>query len=445
MNGIRKQIIKTRGGVNVPHFKNTAECESVKMPPPSLVILPMQQHIGVPCKPIVKAGDRVTVGQVVGDTDAHISSPIHATVSGVVKAIAPYSLPNGVEVDAVHIENDGSNTLCPEIKKPQIKSREDFIHAVRQSGIVGMGGAGFPTHAKLTPKDDIKIDTLIINGAECEPYITADYREIMENHANVLAGIELVMEYIGIGSCIIGIEDNKPEAISLLAEEIVKRGMTERVNIVELPARYPYGSEKVLVRAVSGRTIPIGGLPCDVGIVVFNISTISAINYYLETGIPLIHKRITIDGGAVVKPQNVIAPIGTTIHDIVNFCGGFIQEPEKIIKGGPMMGVAYRDRQTPIFKQDNAILCLLAKETFMPEAKPCIRCGRCVQICPMSLTPIRVEHYAARNNIKILKKLNVSSCMECGSCAYVCPAKRPLVQYMRQGKQTARKATNKNA
>jgi len=441
---MNKMMAKIRGGVNVPHFKETAESESVKMPPPAVVILPMQQHIGKPCHPVVNVGDKVSVGQMIGDSEAFISAPIHATVSGTVKAILPYSLAGGVEVDAIHIENDGKDTSHT-IKRPQIKNREGFLQAVRQSGIVGMGGAGFPAHAKLTLKDGVKVDTLVINGAECEPYITADYREIIENHTNVLAGVELVMKYIGIDNCVIGIENNKPKAIALLADEIVRQSMQKRISVMELPAKYPYGSEKMIVRAVTGRTIPLGGLPGDVGIAVLNISTVSALNYYLDTGMPLVYKRITVDGKAVANPQNVIVSIGTPIQDIINFCGGFTQEPEKIIKGGPMMGVVQQDRQTPIFKQDNAILCLTANETYRPKDRACIRCSRCVQACPMSLTPIKVERYVNRNNDKMLKKLCISGCMECGSCAYVCPAKRPLVQHMRQGKQIERKAELINA
>jgi len=444
MKGIRELAAKIRGGVNIPHFKNTEESESVKMSAPSTVILPMQQHIGPACNPVVKAGDRVAVGQVVGDTDAFQSAPIHATVSGEVKAILPF-LSEDSQVDAIYIQNDGKGTLYSEIKKPEVKNRYDFLRAVRQSGVVGAGGAGFPTHAKLTLKEGVEINTLVINGAECEPYITTDYREIMENYAHVLAGIECVMEYIEISNCIIGIEGNKPKAISLLADEIAARGIQNRVSVVELPAHYPYGAEKMLVLAVTGRTVPLGGLPCDVGVIVLNISTISALSRYLETGIPLIQKRITVAGGAIAKPQNVLVPIGTPIRDVVDFCGGYIQEPEKVIVGGPMMGVAQQDCEAPIVKQNNAILCLTAKENRFPQAQPCIRCGRCTQACPMNIMPVLIERHVDRNNAVMLNKLSVSGCMECGSCAYVCPAGRQLVQCMRQGKQIERKAARENA
>ena len=435
---MRQLIAKVRGGVKVPHFKNTSESESVKMPAPPVVILPMCQHIGAPCRPVAQVGDTVAVGQVVGDTDAFVSAPIHSPVSGTVKAISPCLIAEGVEVDAIHIENDGRNTLYHAIKKPEINSREDFLRAARDSGIVGLGGAGFPTHAKLTQKDGAKADTLVINGAECEPYITSDYREMIENHVSILAGIQRVMECLGIDTCLIGIESNKPKAISLLADAITARAPRGRVSVVQLPARYPYGAEKTLIRALTGRTVPLGGLPKDAGVVALNVSTVAALNHYLETGLPLIQKRVTVAGGAIATAQNLIVPIGAPIQDIVDFCGGFARKPEKVIKGGPMMGTVQQDSRlqvTPIVKRDNAILCLTADETYLPRAEPCIRCGFCVQACPMKLMPAFIGRYAIRGNVRMLEKLKVSGCVECGSCAYVCPATRPLVQYIRQGKQ----------
>lgn len=430
-----KLIKMFRRSADVPHFKNTAENTSVRMPAPSLIILPMQQHIGEPCKPVVKAGDKVAAGQLVGDSDAFISVPIHASVSGEVKAVLP---------DAVHIENDDKDTLHSEIKKPEINNREDFLRAVRQSGTVGLGGAGFPTHVKLTLKEGAN-PMLIINGAECEPYITADYREIMENCSSILSGIEQVVKWLEIGSCIIGIEDNKPKAIALLKNEIVARNMQCRVSVVELPARYPYGAEKILVRAVTGRTIPAGGLPGDVGAVVLNISTVSSLGHYFDTGVPLIQKRVTVAGGAVANPQNVLVPMGTPIRSVLDFCGGCVQEPEKIILGGPMMGVAQQDCEAPVTRQNNAILCLTVKETYPQQDQSCIRCGRCSQVCPMNLTPVHIERNANKGNAVALGKLGVSACMECGCCAFACPARRALVQSMLKGKQVQREIVGKNA
>jgi len=415
--------------------KNTAESISVKMPAPPLITLPILQHIGVPCEPVVKTGDKITIGQIVGDTSAFISTPIHATASGTVKAVFP---------DVIHIENDGKDTLHSKIKKPEIKNLNDFLKAVRQSGVVGLGGAGFPTHVKLTLKEGVKVDTLIINGAECEPYITADYREVIENYSNILAGIELVMKWLEIGDCLIGVENDKPQAITILRNEIAARDIN-RVGVAELPAQYPYGAEKILVKAVTGKTIPLGGLPCDVGAIVLNISTVSSLAHYFDTGMPLVQKRITVAGGAVAKPQNVLVPIGTPIKAVLDFCGGYAKEPEKIILGGPMMGIAQQNYEAPITKQNNAILCLTAEETYSTQDQPCIRCGRCSQVCPMNLTPTHIERYADKGNPVQLEKLGVSACLECGCCAFTCPARRPLVQSMRKGKQIQKEAAGKNA
>jgi len=367
--------------LKIPLLKNTAKSESVKMPSPKMVILPMKQHIGAPCQPAVKAGDKVAVGQVVGDSDEFLSAPIHSPVSGVVVASG---------ADEVRIENDGMGTLCGDIKAPEVKNREDFLRAVRQSGIVGLGGAGFPTHAKLALKDGVKVDTLIINGAECEPYITSDHREMIENPDHVQAGIDMVKEYIGIKNHIIATKTKK--------------------------AGYPYGAERVLVKALTGRRVPRGGLPVDVGVMVLNVSTVSAISQYMGEGIPLIQRRITVDGQAVAKPQNVIVSIGVQVRDIIEFCGGFACQPERVVVGGPMMGRLASDDTMPIVKYDNAIICLTTKQTYTAKDNPCIRCGRCLNACPTNLAPL---HFA---------KTDMSACIKCGSCAYVCPAKRPLVE-----------------
>jgi electron transport complex protein RnfC len=440
--GDHKPVASIKGGAHVPHTKVTAEGGSVRMPAPPTVVLPLQQHIGAPCTPRVKVGDIVYVGQVIADTDAFVAAPIHATVSGKVKSISPYLLANGDSVEAIQIENDGLNTLYPNISVPTINNLNDFLEGVRQSGMVGIGGAGFPLHGKLTLRKEIKVDTLIVNGAECEPYITTDYREMMENSAHILDGIERIMQYIGIPSCLIGIEANKPKAITLLTNLIKERNMERRVSVVELPTLYPHGAEKMLIWTLTGRTVPLGGLPSDANAIVLNISSVSILNYYLDTGIPLVRKRITVDGGAILWPQNLFVPIGTSIKEIIEFCGNFIQEPEKIILGGPMMGLSLYNISGPLMKQNNAILCLTKEEMYAPENAPCIRCGRCVSICPMNLLPTFVERYSKQGNVAKLRKLSVNGCMECGSCAFACPAKRPLVQYLRHGKLLLRKAGN---
>lgn len=436
MKALLQPKAKIRGGAHVPHFKETAEGQTVRMPAPSTVLLPMRQHIGAFCAPTVKVGETVKMGQVIGDSENFVSVPIHAPISGKVKSITPFLISRGQTVDAILIENDGEEAHFEDLAPPSLNNRDDFLKAVRQSGLVGIGGAGFPTHVKLAFKEEV--DTLVINAAECEPYITSDYREMMENHAHVLQGILRVMEHVSIPNCVIGIEKNKPEAIKLLVKEIEAQGIQDRVQVVELPAHYPHGAEKQLVYICTGRIVPVGALPSAVGAVVLNVSSISILNYYFDTGIPLVRKRVTVAGKAIKTPQNVFAPIGTSIEEIAEFCGGYGETPEKIIMGGPMMGVAQFDAKAPIIKQTNALLFMSQAETFAPGESPCIRCGRCVDACPMGLMPTYIERYANLGDGAMLKKLSVSACMECGSCAFTCPAKRPLVQYLKQGKEIER-------
>ena len=356
-NKLPQKPFRTRGGVKAPHRKHTAECESVIMPPPDEVLICMSQHIGAPCKPTVKVGDEVKVGQVIGDSDAFVSVPMHASVSGKVKKLETVTMPNGSKVQAVRIQSDGLMTPFEGIAPPEINSREDFIKAVRNSGVVSLGGAGFPVHVKLSVDKD-KVDTLIINAAECEPYITADNREALENSWGVISGIKSVMELMEIDRAIIAIESNKPKAIKVLQEVCVaaNRDMKGNVCVLPLKARYPQGAEKVIIKACTNRVVPEGKLPADVGCIVMNIGSIAFVASYLKTGMPLITKRITVDGQAVAKPQNVIVPIGTKIKDIIEFCGGYKEQPEKLIFGGPMMGLALADDEMPLLKQNNAVL-----------------------------------------------------------------------------------------
>lgn len=439
MNTLVKAIAKFKGGVKVPHNKNTAEYESVIIDPPKMVIIPLQQHIGGPCKPMVKAREIVSVGQVIGDSEAFVSAPIHASVSGKVKGIKPILLSNGQTCDAIHIENDGLYTKLEEQSPVQVNSKEDLLKAARDSGLVGIGGAGFPLHVKLAVKEDTPIDTLVINGAECEPFITSDYRESLEYPERIIAGMQVVMKYLNISHGVVGIESNKPKGLQILRDRLNELAdLDPAIDVMEIPSLYPQGAEKMLVYATTGRKIPPGKLPSEVGCLIMNISTISRLQEYLETGLPLIQKRVTVDGN-VATPKNVLAPIGTPISEIVKFCGGFIDEPSKVILGGPMMGIAQYSLDLPITKQTNAIT-ILSETQALPDESPCIRCGRCVTACPMSLLPVQIERCARNNDVETLKKLNVSACMECGCCSYVCPAGRKLVQSMKQAKLLEREA-----
>lgn len=424
-------------GAPVPHRKNTKGFETVDMPVPAIVRIAMSQHMGVPCVPTVKTGDEVLVGQIIGNSDKPFSTPIHSSVSGKVKKIEDFLMPNGTKSVTILIESDGLQTIDPSIKPPVINNSRDFVDAVRESGLVGLGGAGFVTHIKLNPPPHIKpnLDTLIINAAECEPYITVDEREILENSWDVLSGVYAVSELLEVKQAYIGIEDNKPEAIKIMSDIAAKddeHGDVVKVKV--LPSHYPQGAEKVLIEQCTGRQVPPGGLPSDVGVVVMNVASIAFLARYLKTGMPLISKRLTVDGSAIANPKNVRVLIGTSIKDVVDFCGGYKEKPGKILYGGPMMGTAVMSDESPVLKQNNAILAFNKEDAQLYEATDCIRCGRCVNACPMNLMPTMLEQYTRLNNVERLDKLNIMSCMECGCCSYVCPANRKLVQSMRIGK-----------
>jgi electron transport complex protein RnfC len=409
------------------------------MAPPKLVTLPMQQHIGGRCTPLVKKGDSVTVGQKIADSDAFVSAPIHASVSGKVKGIKPVLMANGQMCDAIHIASDGLPVVFPDPQLVAIDSKEALLKAARDSGVVGIGGAGFPLHVKLAVKDDTPIDTLVINGAECEPFITSDYRESLEYPERIIAGMQMVMKHLKITRGVVGIESNKPKGLKRLRDHLNELADRDpAITVMEIPSLYPQGAEKMLVYATTGRKIPPGKLPSEVGCLILNISTISLLQRYVETGMPLTHKRITVDGN-VPEPKNIVVPVGTPMGEVIACCGGLIDEPSKVILGGPMMGVAQFSVELPITKQTNAITILSQSER-LPEESPCIRCGRCVEACPMSLLPVQIERCTRNKDVSGLKKLKVSACMECGCCAFVCPAGRRLVQTMKQGKQLEREA-----
>ena len=439
--GILHAVKRGRGGVFPEHNKLTKEDEIVRIPDPETVVLPMSQHIGAPCVPTVKAGDDVAIGQVIGDSDKFISAPIHASVSGKVKSVKEVRVANGSMVPAVTIENDGEKRLFEGVEPPKVENHDDLVKAVRDSGLVGLGGAGFPSHVKLRFDQSKNIDTLVVNAAECEPYITVDYRECMDNSWDVMSGIYTLAELCGFKNVVIAVEDNKPEAIEVLrriADNDNEHG--DIVKLMTLKSRYPQGAEKMMVLSATGRKVPPGKLPADVGCVVMNVASVSFIGRYLKTGKPLVSRSLTVSGGCIAKPGNVRAPIGTSIQTIIDFCGGFSSEPEKIIAGGPMMGQALYTTDAPIVKSNNSILALSHKEdSSVRKESACIHCGRCADVCPMSLVPTNIKRQTKTGDAEALLKAGVMVCMECGSCAYTCPAGIPLVQYMRLGKAIARK------
>ena len=413
-----KLFSKSLNGVKVPHSKNTAEMETVKMPVPDKVVIPMKQHMGRECTPTVKLTDLVKVGQIIGDTDAFIGAPIHSSVSGKVTKIDEIIGTDGNPIKAVEITTDKLQEIDESIKAPEVTDLPSFAAAIRASGLVGLGGAGFPTHVKLMPKNLDEVTTLLVNGAECEPYITADNRAMLEDTDDIVEGIKLVKQYMNLSTVIIGVEDNKPQAIAKLQEAV---SGIEGASVKALKAQYPQGGEKVLIFECTGKVVPEGKLPSDVGCVVMNVSTIAFVAKYMRTGMPLITKRLTVDGDAIAEPKNVEVAIGTSFSDVIDFCGGFKTEPKKIIMGGPMMGFAVPTVNYPVLKNNNAILAFSAAKTAEAE-KPetaCIRCGRCVNACPFSLMPAAIEKAYKAGNVDGLKALKVNLCMECGCCAYV--------------------------
>jgi len=434
-----KKLVRSAEGAHVPHNKNTENCETVKMPVPKRVYVSMSQHIGAPAKACVKKGDEVKVGDVIGTAGGFISAVVHSPVSGKVFALDEVMLTNGRKVQAVVIDTDGLQTVSENVKAPEVTDHASFVQAIKDSGLVGLGGAGFPTGVKLDPQNLDEVDTLVINAAECEPYITADYREMMECGEDVVEGAKLVKEYLGLSKVIIGIEANKPQAIAKMTE--LTNGL-EGFSVATLPSVYPQGAEKVLIEQTTGKEVPQGALPAAVGVIVMNVASVGFVNRYIKTGMPLVTKRLTVDGDAVANPQNVEVVIGTPVKDVIEFCGGYSQEPGKLISGGPMMGAALANDDMPVMKQNNAILAFGAEKAKLPDASACIRCGRCIAACPMGLSPVEIYLAHSVKDAEELKALYADLCMECGSCSFVCPAKRPVVQSMKEAKEFMRKAGN---
>ncbi len=428
-----------KGGAVLPHLKASAETETIVMPAPDVVRIPLQQHIGAPAKAIVKKGDKVFVGTLIAEAGGYVSAPVHSSVSGTVKEI---SVLDG-SGECVVIESDGLMEKDPELKPFKVQSKGDIAKAAEMCGLVGLGGAGFPAKVKLTLKEDSNIDTLIINAAECEPYITSDYHECMESYEDVIEGVYLLKDILDIPKVIICVESNKRKAIEKLYEIATdKRDSDDSVKLMKLPTKYPQGAEKVIIYSATGRKVPLGKLPSDVGCIVMNVTSVATLYRFIKTGMPLVSKRVTVDGNAVAEPKNVIAPIGTPINELLEFVGGIDPDADEIIMGGPMMGIDIYNENAVIEKRNNAIT-VMKSDAKKPITTACIRCGRCSRACPMQLYPAAVDSALKHSGNDALKKLNVNYCMECGSCAFVCPAKRPLTQTMRLAKANLRKETGK--
>ena len=429
-------------GVHPPERKQfAAEAAIEVVTPPERVALPLLQSAGAPSDPVVKTKQQVQWGDMVAKAGGFISAPVHTPLSGKVLKSTAITLPNGRHMRAIPIQAEGEQlsgkALWDEIyggewprEDVERYSPEQIVEAIRDAGIVGLGGAGFPTFVKLMPNPQKPVDTLLINGCECEPYLTADYRLMLEAPEAILAGALLAARASGAKEIVFGIEDNKPKALQTLRAAASGTG----IKIAVLPTKYPQGSEKQLIMAVLGRAVPLGGLPLDVGVVVSNVGTLTAIARAVMRGKPLTHRVLSVTGAGITQPKNLLVPIGISFGELVDLCGGLTPDAARLVAGGPMMGFAFNNLATPVTKGTSGLTVLTHSDLRKAEETSCIRCGRCVDVCPMNLVPTRLGLGSRNKNVSILEKYNIMACFECGCCAYICPAKIPLVQLMRVGK-----------
>jgi len=439
-----RQRFHFRGGVHPPEHKHPTDHKPIEiMPLPERIVVPLQQHIGAAAEPVVEKGDEVKTGQMIGKAGKFVSVPVHASISGKVTAIESHPHPLGVNVLSVLIESDGKDSgykqykPVVDFKKLPAEKMKDLI---MKAGIAGMGGAAFPSHVKLSPPNSKPIDTVILNGVECEPFLTSDHRLMLEESDSILEGLKLIMKILNVHQAIIGIEKNKPDAIDLMEKKTKNR---KNISILPLRVKYPQGAEKQLIQAATGRKVPSGGLPMDVGCLVHNVGTAFAIYEAVAMKKPLIERVVTVTGSGIREPKNLRIRIGTPYKDIIEFCGGLTDQSVKIVNGGPMMGIAQISDETPVIKGSSGLLILDHKSVGIRSENPCIGCARCVDTCPASLLPTRMAAFIRHGMIDRAYDLGLPDCIECGSCGYICPANIPLVQYFKMGKTLWHQAQQK--
>jgi len=445
MNILSRGKLSFSGGVHPPEKKELT-CESEIQPGPAVkqVAVMLSQHIGAVCKPLVRKGEAVQAGQKIGDSEAYVSAPVHSPINGKVKEIAlqshaVLSRSLAIVIDALTYNpsrrsyfnlGDGFNV--------DNYSAEQICEAARNAGIVGMGGAGFPTRVKIEPNPRLPKDTLIINGCECEPYITCDYRIMLEWTNQIIAGIKLARKASGCSNVFIGIEDNKPHAIEVMNAALKNNGDDGGIKVVQVKTKYPQGGERQLIKAILKKNVPAGGIPPMIGVVVLNVATTAAIAEAVVSGLPLTHRVVSVTGEAIARPGNYYVPIGTSVRDLLDFCGSVTQKSAKVVLGGPMMGIAIADLETPITKTTNAVTVLtkeqIGRAKFARRQTPCIRCGRCLQVCPENLNPTKIAHAVKNNRLDVAESYYISACIECGCCSYICPANIELTGYIKTGK-----------
>ena len=435
-----------KGGVHPYEGKELSENKPVQiLMPKGDLVYPMSQHIGAPAIPLVKKGDKVLAGQKIGEASGFISANVICSVSGTVKAVEPRRVANGAMVNSIVVENDGEYPAVEGLgadRDPAKLSKQEIRDIVKEAGIVGLGGAGFPTHVKLAPKDESKIEYILVNGAECEPYLTSDYRLMMEEPEKLVGGLKVILQLFDNAKGVIGIENNKPEAIKKL-QELVKD--EARIEVCPLQTKYPQGGERSLIYAVTGRKVNSSMLPADAGCIVDNVDTVISVYNAVCKTTPLMRRVVTVTGDAITNPQNFQVKIGTNMQELIEAAGGFKTEPEKLIAGGPMMGMALFGTDIPITKTNSALLCMSKDEVAANAETPCIRCGKCVSVCPSHIVPVKMMKAALKGDCEAFEKVGGMECMECGSCTFICPAKRPLTQAFKEMRKTVAANRRKKA